>query len=266
MKKLFLFALCMMAWVTCNAQEYFEGSLKARSFEKHGKTVIKYSKGMALNGGRDYEFHIKGKKMATEDKMTNVQTIFDADKGVISLVFHNIGKAVMMRHSHYFELYKGVITPTPTSTYKTLCGVNCRLYLSDTNEVRGLIGHTRREAYLCEDFPIDPALALFNNGFPYVCIKSVTKQDNVKGVFFDMNSYNAIEVHEVIPGGVDGALFEVPSSYEVVDGTNYSKALSVYKKMLSAYSENNKVLKKNKKGNEESAQEIKFDVDEEWDF
>ncbi len=256
----------MMAWMTCNAQEYFEGTLKARSYEKHGKTVIKYSKGMAFNGGRDYEVHIKGKKMATEDKMTNVQSIFDADKGVISLVFHNIGKAFKMRQSHYFELYKGAITPTPTSTYNTLCGMNCRFYLSDTNEVRGLIVHTRREAYLCEDFPIDPSLTLFNNGFPYVCIKSVTKQDNVKDVFFDMNSYIAVEVHEVIHGNIDDALFEVPFGYEVVDGTNDSKMLSVYRKMLSVYSENNKVMKKMKKGKAEAEKEITFDINEEWDF
>lgn len=74
-----------------------------------------------------------------------------------------------------------------------------------------------------------------------------------------MDSHTAYEVKEVIPCSVDESLFEVPADYEIVDGTSNSK-------MLGVYSENNKVMKKMKKGKAETEKEITFDINEEWDF
>ena len=257
-----MFVICMMAWMGCHAQEYFEGTLKARSFENHSKIAVKFSKGMLINGARDAELHIQGKKMAMKDQTTNLTTIYDVEKNKLYVVFHNIKKALEMPITHFEQMKQGAASmkQVATSTYKTISGMNCRLYSGEVNENQnGAKIRMKGETFVCEELPIDPALAKFNNGHPYVGMKYIVDANNSAGMI-QINSYTAFEVHEVIRGEVDGAIFEVPADYEIVDGTSNSK-------MLAVYGENNKVMKKNKKGTkEEPAQEIKFDINEEWDF
>lgn len=262
MKKLMMFALCMMAWMTCNAQEYFEGTLKARSYEKHSDIAIKFSKGMLINGARDSELHIKGEKMAAVDHVTNVATIYDVEKNKLYFVFHNIKKALEMPISHFEKMKQGSVSikPVATSTYKTISGANCRLYSAEVNtNQNGAQIRMKSDSYVCEEMPIHPSLAGFNNGLPYVGMKYIIDSNNRAGMI-QINSYTAYEVHEVIRGEVDDAIFVVPADYEIVDGTSNAK-------MLSVYGENNKVMKKMKKNTtKEPTEEVKFDINEEWDF
>lgn len=252
----------MMAWMTCNAQEYFEGTLKARSYEKHSNIVVKFSKGMLVNGARDAEMHIKGKKLAVVDKTVNVHTIYNLEEQSLYFLFPYIKKAIQMPTSHFAKMTANNATPTPTDVYKTISGQKCRLYTAEKIENIGGGGTTKikNQVYLCEDLQVDPALAPFvtPTGLPYLGIKYIIDSNSRAGIM-TMDSHTAYEVKEVIPCSVDESLFEVPADYEIVDGTSNSK-------MLGVYSENNKVMKKMKKGKPETEKEITFDINEEWDF
>lgn len=59
-----------MAWMTGNAQNYFEGMLKARSFENYGGDYERASGGQMINGVRDVEYYVKGDKIAILDHTT----------------------------------------------------------------------------------------------------------------------------------------------------------------------------------------------------
>lgn len=261
MKRLLLFTLAVMVWMAGSAQNYFEGTLKARSYENHSNIVIKFSKGMLVNGARDAEMYIKGKKLAVVDKTTNVQTIYNLEERSLYFLFPYIKKAIQMPTSHFDKLTAGNVTPTPTDVYKTISGVKCRLYKSNKNDkVQGGSINIKNEIYLSEELLVDPALGPFitSTGIPRVGMKYII-DSNTKAGIMTMNSYTAYEVKEVIPGKVDGAIFEIPADYEIVDGSSNTK-------MLGVYSENNKVMKKMKKGKVETEKEITFDINEEWDF
>ncbi len=262
MKKLFVFALCLVAWMTCGAQNYFEGTLKARSYEEHSKMMVKFSKGMLINGARDAEMYVKGKKLAVKDASTNVSTVYNLETMKLYFVFHNIKKVLEMPTAQLEAMMAGGVVPEDTGVNKTLTGLNCRLYhAKKETEENGMKTTIKTDIYLCTELEVDPALAPFvsqNTGLPYIGMKYVV-DSNISAPMMNWNSYIAYEIKEVIRGNVDDSLFEVPADYEVVDGSSNSK-------MLAVYSENNKVMKKNMKGKQEASTEIKFDINEEWDF
>ena len=268
MKKLFLFALCMMAWVTCNAQEYFEGTLKARSFENYGGDYERASGGMMINGVRDVEYHIKGSKIAIIDHTSGINTIYDAGaEQAVFFVFTNINKVIRMPFSYVNQIKIGKeVEPTPTDVRKTVGGKECRLYTVDTEvKEKGRKTHFKIDAYVCDELPINPVLQAYNNfnngacnGVPGVAMKYVVQQ-NISSLAFATNFHVAYEVHEVIPCQVDDSIFEIPAGAQIVDGTKPMK-------MMAVYNENYKIILKNREGQEAADPAIKFDVDEEWDF
>lgn len=257
-----------MVWMAGSAQPYFEGTVKARSFESHGADYERASGGQMINGVRDVELHIKGGKMALIDHTTNINTVYDTDKDqAVYFIFTNINKVIRMPFSYVNQIKVGnSVDLIPTDTYKTVAGKNCRLYAVDTEiKNRGQKTHFKIEAYVCEDLPINPVLMPFNNfnngatnGIPGIGMKYVFHR-NISSINFVANSYVAYEVSEVIPGEVDDSVFEIPSGAPIVDGTKPMKIMAVY-------NENYKIIQQNRKGKEMADPAIKFEVDEEWDF
>lgn len=262
MKKTTLFTLFLILATICHAQTYFEGSLIARSYEEHSKMVLKNARGSLCNGARDAILHVKGKKLAVEDHKTNIYTIYNVEDDEMFLVFHNVKKAVKFSCTHFQKMTaNNTVAPKQTNTYKTLTGHRCRLYTSEKNQKSGQqTMYARCDTYLSEDLAIDPALAPFasNTKLPFLGMKYVIKS-NIKVGVVNVNSYTAYEVKEVIPCIVGDSLFAVPADYEIVDGTDRAK-------MLKVYDENLKIVKKSKKEKEKPIKEIKFDINEEWDF
>lgn len=258
-----MLAICLMAWAATNAQEYFEGTLKARTFEKHSKNAIKLSQGTLINGARDVELHIKGNCVAVVDHATNIQTIYDLNKKKIYYLFHHTKKAIDMPSSSLEQMMKGALEPQATDEYRQILGMKCRLYSAKKNtKEKGAHINQNIQIYICEELPVHPDLAPFvsqNTGLPYLGVKYVVDTNTAVPPLFKMNSYVAYEINDVQRGAVDESLFTIPADYEVVDGSQNAKMLSVYK-------ENYKILQKKNKGKEEPAEEIKFDVNEDWDF
>ena len=262
MKKFITLAICLMASIGCYAQSYFEGTLKARSYEEHSNIMIKSARGTLCNGARDAALHVKGQKLLVEDHLTNINTLYTVDNDEMYLIFHNVKKAVKLSCSNFQKsLDQTNREPAkPTQVVKTLTGKPCRLYTwSNQNKVGTVNTILSTETYVCEELPIDPALAPIasNTKQPYLFMKYVVKTD-IKAPIASYHSYTAFEVKEVIPTTLDEALFTVPAGYEIVDGVDR-------KAMLKVYDDNLKVMKKAKKDKEKPV-EIKFDINEEWDF
>lgn len=248
MKKFFIFAICVMAWMTGNAQNYFEGMLKARSFENYGGDYERASGGQMINGVRDVEYYVKGDKIAILDHTTNINTIYDAGAGqAVFFVFRNINKVIRMPFSYVNQIKIGnAVQPAPTEVRKTIAGRECRLYTVDTEvKQRGRKTHFKVDAYVCDDLPVSPTLVPYNNfnngacnGVPGIAMKYAIQQ-NISSVGLVADFHIAYEVHEVIPCEVDDSIFEIPSNAQIVDGTKPMKIMAVY-------NENYKIIQQNR--------------------
>ena len=264
MKKVLLFALSIFACISVSAQDYFEGVITARSFEKHSDITIKFSQGMLINGARDAEMHIKGNRVAVVDKVTNVHTIYDLGNKKIYYVFYNINKAIEMPTASLQQMMAGALVPEATDQYLNVLGRECQLYTAskDTEESGAKIKQNI-QIYICKELEVHPDLAPFvsqNTGLPSLGGKYVVDTNTTVPLVGQMNSYVAYEIQNISACEVDDAVFAVPAEFTVVDGTNNAAMYGVYK-------ENAKVMKKLNKGKKaEPVTEVKFEINEDWDF
>ncbi len=266
MKKLLLSVILCQFAILGYAQELFEGTLKARSYEYHSKSLVKFSKGMLQNGSRDVEMYVKGNKLGSWDALVNIQTIYDVEDETIYFVFHEIKKAVATPMDSYTQAVNSntAIKPEPTDETKIINGLTCRKYTGTfKSKEHGASTEVRSDVWLCEDLKVHNDLAPYvsgNTGLPMVGMKYIV-DSNTKAPMVNMNTYNAYDIKEIDRSPVSDDKFVVPQDYKVISASSYSD-----KSLLSVYSENEKVLKKNKKLSEKETDLIKFDIDEEWDF
>lgn len=257
-------AIAIMACMSVGAQDYFEGVVTARSFEKHSKLTIKFSQGTLMNGARDAKLYVKENKMAVVDDYTNITTIYDPSKGKVFFVFNNINQVIDMPTQNMLNNMSGALVPQPTDTYIDVLGMKCRLYeASKDGEESGAKIKQNIQILICEELGVHPDLAPYvsqSTGLPYLGVKYVVDTNTSVPPLVQMNSFIAYDVQDVQRVAVDDSIFVVPADYKVVDSADTKKMLGVYKANAKAM----KKLKK-EKPNEEVA-EIKFDINEDWDF
>ncbi len=267
-----------MAWMTGNAQNYFEGTIKARSYELNEfkspmpmvEKMLKSMNGVfSENGARDTELYIKGNKCSGFDKSaSNLQTIHNLQDKKVYMILHNIKTVIDMSAFKIQQLLTTAPVPTPTGKYSEIMGYKCQLYKYEGERMTSSDPiYQQIEIYSCEEILIHPDLIPFvgaNTGLPYLGMKYVveahSEADSLK-----INLYNAVETTEIIPGTVDDSIFEIPADYKIIP---FEDNMKVYK----AYEENTKAMgldkKSKKKGKEADKQEkeIKFAINEDWDF
>lgn len=275
MKKLLFSVLLLMGYtVGAMAQgNFFEGTIKYRTYESHSKVVLKFSAGQAYNGARNTKTVLKGTKAISYDESLNMYTIFDPERSKITAVFNEIQEAMEFDFDKYTSTYsayssaRATYTTEPTDETVELLGHTCRKHLITLKPkpINGVQANTvtKIECWITDDYDIYKNYwyaFLYGLELPGITLKYTVDSKGSVPIFGKMSSYVASKVVSIEEGNVSDDLFKVPDGYKLSISESPFKYLKLIKKNIKA-------LKAAKKYPTMAVDEsVTFNVDEEWDF
>lgn len=260
MKKILTLLVLIHCSLTLSAQEYFSGKLKARSYEYHNKMMILASRGMLMNGARDAEMYVDGRRLASYDMLANIRTVYDLDAGKVFFVFNELKTVVIMPSDVIVQMNnsKAALKAEPTDEYVEILGLKCRKYRGDIYDATTRAS-VSSETWVCEDLKVHPDLTPYisgNTGVANVGMKYFVKSVSAAGALGKATMSIAYDIKEIDRDFKDESVFEIPKGYVQVP----------YSRMHEVYKENQMTLEKSKKLPKKKPVEITFDIDEEFDF
>lgn len=284
MKKIIVAALFCMGTLAVNAQgnEPFEGKLSYRSLENHDEALVKHTYGIAYNGARNTTFLIKGNKVLFRDECTHMSTLFDPDNNVVILYSELIGKGVQFDYESYAAsnmgsfsengpMFQGQMVSKPSvyrieATGKTtdFQGEVAKHYQCRIENVNG---GTSIDLYQVDSYNIPTTMfaaqmyGLKMNGL-------ITKftwetMDKVGGFVGDLKAYVFSELTNIDKRSVDDSEFDIPQNIKI----DKSKSpLKMQFKLIALYKANTKYLTEHNMYPTQTANDVIYKIDEEWDF
>lgn len=88
----------------------FEGELHYRTMENHDMETVNLSFGMAYNGARNITYILKGDRVLSRDESTHMCTLYDPEHNTVTLYSDLIGKGMQFDFTTYAAIYMGAFS------------------------------------------------------------------------------------------------------------------------------------------------------------
>lgn len=279
-KKIIVATLFCMWTLAINAQGSapFEGKLSYRSLENHDKNTIKYSCGMAYNGARNSTFLIKGNKVLFKDECTCMCTLLDPDNNVTILYSELIGQGMQFDYESYAATYlasfseKGPSvlgrTMLKPSVYRFETTGKIADFQGETvKHIQGRIENTYAgtsiDLYQVDSYNIPTTMyvaQMYGINMNGLITKFIWEQQNTGGAFIrELKSYVFAELTNIDNRPVDDSEFNIPQNIKI------NKSGSPFN-VVALYKANAKYLKEHNMYPTQTANDVTYKIDEEWDF
>ena len=285
MKKSIVAALFCMGTLAVNAQgnEPFEGKLSYRSLENHDETVVKGSHGVAYNGARNTTFLIKGNKVLFRDESSHMSTLFDPDNNVVILYSELIGKGVQFDYESYAALnmgsfsekgpvFQGKMLSKP-SVYRIEATGKTADFQGEVAKhyqcrIENMNGGTSIDLYQVDSYNIPTTMfaaqmyGLKMNGL-------ITKftwetMDKVPYLPIDLKAYVFSELTNIDKRSVDDSEFDIPQNIKIDKSKSTLNKMQL--KIVALYKAHTKYLTEHNMNPTQTANDVIYKIDEEWDF